>query len=277
MKHVCATILIVLPLCAACASTSPGEPPAEGAVASPSHEQAHAGLAVPSKSAAVDRLFPVPTEPLRIPAMTEPKKAGLTSLEELVIEMERITSIRFVLDNETRMILSRISPGNLQDLVVPPDRVWPVFEALLCERDFCLGFVSTEAPIILSVFSAQPQAGRFSSPRQHAVQVATGDLPKWLDHPAFLISTTVQLNDLNVRDLSNSMRQMFTDPSSQQIIPLGNSNSVMLFGRARSVTDLVGFLQSINESERIQHEKEDKLSAEERQKAAARTGVTPRQ
>jgi hypothetical protein len=181
-----------------------------------------------------------------------------------------------MLDNETRMILSRVPPGNLQALVVPPERAWAVFEAILCEREFCLGFVSTEAPLILSVFSSQPQAGRFGGPRQHAVAVPSRDLAQWLDHPAFLITTTVELNDLNVRDLSNSMRQMFTDPTSQQIIPLGDSNSVMITGRARGVADIVSFLQGVNESERIRHEKEDKLSAEDREKAAARTGVAPR-
>jgi hypothetical protein len=103
--------------------------------------------------------------------------------------------------------------------------------------------------------------------------VVPGDLVKWIDHPAFILTTTVQLDDLNVRDLCNSMRQMFMDPSSQRIIPLGDASSVLITSRASVLIPIVTFLQSVNESERLRREK---LAADDRVQAAAGAGATQR-
>lgn len=253
----------VLPLCAACATSSGAKDKSKSPTA--------------ARSPVVDRLFPTPTEALSI---TNPegvqKRWTSPTFEHLVAEMERITPVQFVIDVETQRELERTPVGNLQAFVVSPERVWTVFEALLIDSDFCLEVVSSEDPIVFSVSSTQPQAGRGQGgPRKRALHVPVEDLSAWSAHPAFALTTTVTLNHVNVRDLSNSLRQMFTDPQTQQVIPVGNSNSLLITGFGPAVADIVRSLQTINDAERARHEEEDKLTPEQRDRAAARTGVTP--
>ena len=66
--------------------------------------------------------------------------------------------------------------------------------------------------------------------RRDAAFVASTELARWADHPAFLIRTQLVLPGIDVRTLSNSLRQMFTDAQTQQIIPVGNSDGLILTG-----------------------------------------------
>jgi type II secretory pathway component GspD/PulD (secretin) len=259
MKSALLPCLALALVCAACATASDPSQPAQRPLE----------LAAPP----IDRLLKVPAEELSIPNQSDAQKLKRRgTLEELINEMERLTGIHFVVDVETMQIVSRIPTGNQQSLVVPPDRAWSVFEALLADRAFCMTVVSEE-PLLLSVFGSQPHAGRMSGPRERAVVVPSAELPLWAGHPAFMITSTVDLETVNIRDLSNSMRQMFTDPSTQQIIPMGNTNTLMLTGRAPAVVTLAALLKDIDKAELARQEKERKLPPEQQ----GRTGVTPRQ
>jgi hypothetical protein len=64
-----------------------------------------------------------------------------------------------------------------------------------------------------------------------------------------IVSTTVTVPNVNVRDLCNSMRQMFQNPRVQQIIPLGNANSVVMTGRGSEVAGWVHLLLALDADE----------------------------
>jgi hypothetical protein len=191
----------------------------------------------------------------------------------MIAEMERITPVRFVVNQETQAMMGRISVGNLQRIVVPPAEAWTVFESILCELEFNLSFVSNGTPPILSVSSSMPMGGRGSATAK-AVEVAVADIPRWRAHPAFTIATNLELPDVNVRDLSNSLRQMLTDPSSQQIIPIGNTNTLMIIGRSGAVVPLVKMLQGIDASGRKHREREAQREQEKREQVDK--GATPK-
>ncbi len=88
------------------------------------------------------------------------------------------------------------------------------------------------------------------SARQHAAFVPVEQIEVYADHPARLITTTLELEWTDVRTLSNSLRTMLTDANTQQIIPVGSSNSVILTGFCPNVVDLVRMLRMINEAGR---------------------------
>ena len=60
--------------------------------------------------------------------------------------------------------------------------------------------------------------------------------------------TVLNLPNTDVRTLSNSLRTMLTDANTQQIIPLGNSNSVLLSGFGSNVAALAKMLQFVDEA-----------------------------
>ena len=63
-----------------------------------------------------------------------------------------------------------------------------------------------------------------------------------------MITTMVTLPNTDVRTLSNSMRAMVTDPNTMQVIPVGNSNSLIVTGFGSNVAALVRMLQLVDEA-----------------------------
>jgi hypothetical protein len=161
--------------------------------------------------------------------------------------------------SETKAMVGRIPVGNMRTIVVPPDRVWPVFEAILSQLEFGLAFMTPDDPTIFSVISFTPQSWRPTpTPAEFAVQVPVEDVPAWKEHRAFMITTTVSLNHVDVRELANSMRPILMDPNMQQVVPMGETNSLMISGRAAWVAEFVKSVQEINEFERVRHQNEAK-------------------
>ena len=55
-----------------------------------------------------------------------------------------------------------------------------------------------------------------------------------------------------MRTLSNSMRTMFTDANTQQIIPVGNSNSLIITGFGSNVASIVKMLRFVDDAAKDQ-------------------------
>lgn len=189
--------------------------------------------------------LPVATEPMKV--RSEPKKTEATCAD-LLAEVTRVTGARFVVEKELRSGLSSTPLGLATELDVPVESVWTVAEAILVSRGYRLEILSRD-PLLIDVIGPYNRGSR-ERPMNRGVYVPHEALAAWADHPAFLVQTAVHLDALNVRDLSNSMRQMFTDPQSQQILPIGSSQTLMLIGSAPSVFDLVMALREFNEAER---------------------------
>ena len=175
------------------------------------------------------------------------KKKALTC-QDLLTELGRVTGVTFSADSEVRTALARTNLGITGDLDVPAENAWALAESLLVARGFLFEVLSRD-PFLVDVLSSQPLA-RGSAPRTRAGFVPYESLSTWADHPGFLIRTTVDLPALNTRDLSNSMRQMFTDPQTQQIIPLGNTQTLMLCGTGSQVADVADMLLRLDRAER---------------------------
>jgi hypothetical protein len=209
------------------------------------------------------------TTSMPLPAdLFPPAKEGFTitpdpvrgpSVETLLPEMERVTGVHFLVAPETRAILSKMPIGISRPLEVPAAQAWPVFESLLIVNDFCMTFVNRDEPRLILVQSLQGQAR--TNVRSNSIFVKPEELSSWARHPAFLITTLLDLESIDARNLSNSMRQMFTDANTQQIIPVGNSNMLMVTGFGANVAALGEMLLSCNASER------KRLAAEAKQPA----------
>ena len=179
----------------------------------------------PAKVAATE-LFPEPKSGMSIPA--EPGKE--MKLDELLLEFSKVTGLHLVIDKETVHIVQLMSTGLVDRVEVPASEVYPFVESLLVYNGIVLSPLTKHEPRLVAVDSMSMGAQRGGSLRNSATFVPVEEIPAYSRHPAILVTTVINLPSVDVRTLSNSMRTMFTDANTQQIIPVGNSNALILTG-----------------------------------------------
>lgn len=180
--------------------------------------------------------FPVPPKGISIQVGAE----KLPRLCDLLTEFSRTTGMTIVSDEPTRHMLE-VGCGLNQSVDVPPAQVYAFVESVLAYHGFVLYHLRSEAPRLLGVI--HPRVMNESAATIKPVYVPVEELGAWKDHPAFLVQTMLTLPNVDVRTLSNAMRQQFGDARTQQLIPLGNSNSLQITASAGVVTNLVTMLQ----------------------------------
>jgi len=176
-----------------------------------------------------------------------------TTLDQLIGMLAEATGIQFAIDPTTRGALQQTSAGLIAPISVPPDEAWRWVEGLLAHNHYQLGVISNRPPQLLGVF---PPLQRPDQPRPNALSLAEADLVQCTEHPAFLYSMVLDLPHVDVRQLGNSLRGLAVEPSGQQaVIPIGNTNSIIVMGAGSEVATLVGILRQVEESARKTLEK----------------------
>ena len=202
--------------------------------------------------------FPAVKEGISIKSGAE----GDTKLSQLLNDFSRVTGNTLLITKEVKTVLENSSTGLNRSLDVPPDEVYPVVESILVHNDIMLTLQNEREPRLVAVESMN--TNRRGPLRTEALFVPASDIAAWSQHPAFLVTTLLDLPNTDVRTISNSMRTMFTDQNTQQVIPVGNSNSLILTGNGAALASMVKMLRSVDESAR--------RSAEE---AAKRAPIPP--
>lgn len=216
----------------------------------PANDAAQPGLSAATKAPtnAAGDPFPVPKEGLTIKVGAE----GDSRLESLLNDFSRVSGQALLITKEVRQQLQNTSTGLNRSIDVPAQEVYPVVEAILAQNDFILSLRSDREPRLLAVESLN--SNRRASLRADAVFISADQVPAWSRHPAFLVTTVIDLPNTDVRTLSNSMRTLFTDQSTQQIIPVGNSNSLVITANGSSLSSLVSMLRATDEVARREAE-----------------------
>lgn len=238
-------ILTTLLLAAACAATREAGPapqhagPAPEAPAPTLRNVPIDGLGRPS---GIEN-FVVPAAGLHV---TGGNERSATTLQQLVDEYAKRMGWSVLATRETRVQLQQLRCGLSADQDIPPERVHGFVESVLGANDFVLGFAHSEPPVVLRVESTQtPGHGNL---RKDSCFVLPEELPRWSSHPAYLVTTVLRLPNVDVRTLSNSLRQMFADAQTQQIIPVGNSDCLIVTGFGADVASLTRLLVAVDES-----------------------------
>lgn len=200
--------------------------------------------------------FPEPTEGFTIPSA----ERGRWTIDELLREYGRVTNQRFLIDDDTRLLLRASHASVLRDFPVAPEHVHSIVESILIENDVVLAVKRADEPRLVSVKSLHSSSRH--NLRTNALYVPSEKLPDWRDHPAYLIHTVITLDALDVRVLANSVRPMIPDANTHSILPIGNSNSLILTGLAQQVVQMAEMLEKANEREREWLESNSDLDAE---------------
>lgn len=195
-------------------------------------------------AAGVDELFPAPSRGLVIPA-DDTEGEGEANLLDLLGEFGRATGHTLVVTDEVRGLLSRVRPGLLSQVSVPPERVYSFVEGLLSFHEFVLVPLHESEPRLLGVQSLSGGSAR-NTIKQRCFYVPPDEIEAWADHPAVLVSTVVTFEHLDVRQLTTSLRPLMPDQSTQSMLNAGSSNSVVLQGFGAGIARLVHMLRIVD-------------------------------
>lgn len=187
--------------------------------------------------------FPTPSAPLEIPAGIG--REGY-SVWDMMLNYGVATGQHVISNEETLNFLQQARLNLATPMTIPPDQLQTVVESLLVQNDFVLHVVHTGNPRILALTSLN--TGARTNIRDSAVFVPSDRLDQLRAHPAMLFTTTVNLPKTDVRQLANSMRTLITDANTQQMLPAGNTNTMLLTGYGSSLADLIEMLKRIDEA-----------------------------
>jgi hypothetical protein len=212
--------------------------------------------------------FPTPSSGLKIQIAPGEEM----SLEKLLDEFSRVTGQNLLVTESTCQALKSSPTGLNRSVDVPASEVYSFVENILAHNQHVLQVLSGHEPRLLAVHDLAQTRRSLSDLAQY---VPVKDIGLYARHPAVLITTMIELPSTDVRTLSNSLRSMLTDQITQQIIPVGNTNALVLGGSGAAVANLVTVLRECDEGARRAEEarmKEKERERKEREERAKLEG-----
>jgi hypothetical protein len=198
--------------------------------------------------------FPSPKSSLRIAAATA---EGGPSLADLLRDFGQVSGLSLSASPEVSLALQHYPVGMLQAVEVPPAEVYSFVESLLVDRGIVLAVLHAGEPRMLGIY----QPGRQPPTTIPSVSVPSDQSDLCAAHPAIAVRTLLHLEWTDVRALANSMRAVSAMGSN--IVPIGNSNSVLVEGPGRWVADMAKVMKQANELEREAMERLKKQQEEQ--------------
>jgi hypothetical protein len=175
---------------------------------------------------------------------TNKPESGMT-LARFVAACEEATHINFTYTDDTAGQLETAKIRLLGVKEVPKEEFYSFFQIMMIINNFVCTRVGPEHLAVIQISSLK--SNDRAQLKNDQIQVDPEDLEEYADQPATLISTVVHLPNTDVRQLSNSMRTMFPDPNTNQLLPAGNTNSMIVTGSAARFVAIVRMLKLIDE------------------------------
>lgn len=209
------------------------------AVATPVAE--HRGSGAPERGAAASELE------LRFPRASRSLAVGgadrALSLAELAKSVSLSTGLVYSFDARTQRALEEALPVLTRpEFEVAPEQLYRWFETLLLQHGFVVS-----APTALTPPLAFIELATGSLPASAALDVPFEHLALLAEHPALRVALTLRLPHLDVRTLGNSLRSL-TSQGQNSILPVANTNSLVLSGDGHFVRNCAELLLRVDQS-----------------------------
>jgi general secretion pathway protein D len=170
---------------------------------------------------------------------------GMT-LAKFVEACNQVTDINFTYTNETALLLEGATIRLLGSKEVPKTDFYSFFQIMMIINDFVCSRIGPDHLSVVLIESLK--TGARNTVKADAVHVSPDELDNYADQPATLITTVIHLPNTDARALSNAMRTMLTDANTQQMLPAGNTHSMILTGFGSNVAALARMLTIIDEA-----------------------------
>ena len=174
------------------------------------------------------------------------------SLEEFVKACQEATGLNFVVppDSESQLTTGKVRMFGQKR--IPKRDFYSFFQIIMFINDFaCIEVGSGPLRVIVVQQLAQATGRGGQNIKQRAEYVLPDDLDRYVDEPATLITTVVTLPNVDVRQLSNSLRALMSDNITQNMLPVGNSDSLVLTGFGTNIWQLVQLLELVDEKSKV--------------------------
>jgi hypothetical protein len=239
--------------------------PAAGCASASAARPVQFALAPAASNAAADP-FPTPSSGLKIQIAPGEEM----SLEKLLDEFSRVTGQTLLITQDTCQALKSSPTGLNRSIDVPASEVYAFVENVLAHNLHVLEVLSDHEPRLLAVHNLQNLRNSNRPLSDLAQYVPVKDIGLYARHPAVLITTMIELPSTDVRHISNSLRTLLSDTITQQIIPVGNTNALVLGGSGTAVANLVTVLRECDEGAKRAEEARQKEKERERKEREER-------
>ncbi|MCB9916382.1 MAG: hypothetical protein H6828_14735 [Planctomycetes bacterium] len=169
---------------------------------------------------------------------------GMT-LQQFVKICQQNTGINFTFTKDTEQLLNTTKVQMFGPKVIPKKDFYSFFQIIMIINKFVCTRIGPEHMSVVVVSSMDSQAR--TSVRADAVYITPEEVPSYADQPATLVQTVLNLPNLDVRTLGNSLRQFIVDPNTLVMIPVPESNSLILVGFGSHIAALAHMLDLMNE------------------------------
>ena len=167
------------------------------------------------------------------------------TLYQFVQACEQVTGLNFTWGAETESLLKNQQVNLLGAKTIKKERFYSFFQVMMIISDFVCTEIGEDD---ISVIKIDSLATAAEQPARGSALRGARAAREYEDQPATLITTVVSLPNTDVRQVSNSMRSMITDPNTQQMLPAGNSQSMVLVGFGSNVVALANMLKIIDDA-----------------------------
>lgn len=164
-------------------------------------------------------------------------------LEWLTKMCQVATGKNFVYDDQIQTLLKQQKVRMFGEKRIAKDEFFSFYQMLMFIYQFTLTKVGPDHMAVYLVQSlAQPNAQK-QNLKNEAIYLTPDELDRYADQVATQVITVLHLPHVDVRTLGNSLRGITSDPSGGQgILPVGNTNSVILQGFASNVAAIARIL-----------------------------------
>lgn len=160
------------------------------------------------------------------------------TLSELLRAWSTLVDLAFTADEPTRARLASTPVGLLGSTSIPAADVYSWVGGLLLRHGLVMADLTGTDPRLVGIYPVEELA---NAPATEVAPELLGDYERL---PALVIQTTLQLGSSDVRTLSNTMRGVASE--AVVVVPVGNTNNVVLRGTARQVIDTALTLQRLD-------------------------------
>ncbi len=168
------------------------------------------------------------------------------NLQTLTKICQQATGINFTYDAQIQTQLDTTTVLMFGIKRIPKEDFYNFFQILMFINNFVCAEVGPEHLRVVVIQPLTPVGGARPIKTQ-TIYVLPEELESYSDQVATHITTVLSLPNVDVRQLTNSLRSLLTDNVNQAAIPVGNTDSIILQGFASNVAALARLLQLVDE------------------------------
>lgn len=187
-------------------------------------------------------IFPVPSADLEISIGGD----ATPSLADVLMQFEDICGHNLHISTGTLQELRDVTTGLSRSVTVPRQEVYSYVSALLSSSGFVMAETRAVGPRLLSIWSLNSHERGLVRAQARAVDV--DEIARYERHPALLVETVLYVENIDARQVTNSMRVTVTDANIQVITPI-SAHSLLLTGTGPEVADWIRLIRSADAGE----------------------------